>query len=66
MLSDEWRTIAEFPNWEINLHGEIREKGTLRPRETHSGNYVESVKFTKDGQRYMRSVRKLVRIAFSV
>jgi hypothetical protein len=66
LFETEFRTINEFPEFEINLQGEIRRKDTRVPRPTHSGYYGEVIKFTKDGHRYLRSVEKLRRIAFSV
>lgn len=61
----EWRTIDEFPRYEINAVGIIRKrKNSVQVAVQHNG-YIEVVKlYRNDGKRYLRSVGKLARAAF--
>ena len=66
-LRKEWRTIAEFPKYEINLDGKIRYKESLIMKGTYEDGYgQEVVQLTRDGKRYLRTVKRLIRVAFSV
>jgi hypothetical protein len=63
---NDYRTISEFPEWEINVEGVIRHKWTGVRRYPHDSASGPVVKFTKEGKRYLRTVEKLRRVAFSV
>jgi len=62
-VQSEWVTIQEFPKYEINAVGIIRKRETQVQVATIV-SHIETVKLVKNGKRYLRSVRKLTRIAF--
>ena len=62
-VRSEWVTIKEFPKYEINALGIIRKRDNQVQVSTIV-SHIETVKLPKDGKRYLRSVRKLTRIAF--
>lgn len=62
-----WKPLQEFPEYEINKDGIIREAATRVQKPTYEdGSGLEVCKFRKDGKRVLRSVEKLRRFAFSV
>lgn len=66
ILEYNWKVIQEFPRYEINVHGNIRETLTHYEKGTYVDGYGNLVvQFTKEGKRYLRSVEKLKRVAFS-
>jgi hypothetical protein len=63
----EWKPLQEFPDYEINEDGVIRNRDTRVQKSTYEdGNGLEVTKFQKGGTRVLRSVEKLRRFAFSV
>jgi hypothetical protein len=62
-VQTEWVVIEEFPRYEINSLGIIRTRGDHTQIATQV-SHIETVKLVKNKQRYMRSVRKLTKIAF--
>jgi hypothetical protein len=54
-----WKTIEDFPRYEINELGDIREKlsGNLLPKAKF--NYVDYVELMRDGKPYLQHVNRL-------
>lgn len=63
MAELEWRVIPDFPAYEITAEGYIRRRGSQVAHSTQVDR-VETVKLTRDGLRFHRSVNALVRSAF--
>jgi hypothetical protein len=65
MLSDyeSWRPIPEFPTYIINKEGDVRNVKTGRIL-AQSFNGCLFVSMTKDGKKYSRAVRRLLRKTF--
>lgn len=62
-----WKPLQEFPEYEINHDGIIRDRDSGVQKSTYcDGSGLEVCKFSKDGKRVLRSVEKLRRLAFSV
>lgn len=62
----EWRTIPEFPNYEVNADGQIynsRTQTLMKLSYTNHG-HVKVTLLGLDGRRYTRSVALLVACAF--
>ena len=62
-VQSEWAVIEEFPRYEINALGIIRNRLNHVQISTTVA-HIETVKLTRDGKRYLRSVKKLSKIAF--
>lgn len=62
-IQSEWRTIEEFPRYEINSVGIIRHKHNQVEHAVNVGDY-ETVLLTRDSKRYHRSVKRLVAKTF--
>lgn len=63
----EWQTIPEFPNYQINRLGEVRNAKTsrqLKPYVTSSG--VAVVVMRRDKKTHSRSAMKLAREIFEL
>lgn len=61
----EWKTIEEFPNYEISIDGEVRNKITRKnkkPSVGKRGYYVFSM--VKDGKSYLRTQHIMLAKAF--
>ncbi len=60
-----WVTIKDFPNFEINEHGVVRNAIThyVTKQRMNPGGYLY-VEMSKDGKNYTRLVHRLVAIAF--
>lgn len=65
-MEEQWRTILEFPNYQISNKGRVFNLRTKREMNTSSTNYGHSkITLTDyDGKRYTRSVALLVAQAF--
>lgn len=59
----DWVELEEFPKYEINSIGIVRQKKTGVEHSIQAYNY-ETVMLTKDGKRYHRSVKTLLILAF--
>lgn len=59
---DGWRTVEEFPTYQINSDGDIRNRRTRRileeTQDKHTGCYFYSLH--KDGKTYSRNYKKLM------
>lgn len=67
VVTGTWKTIQEFPEYEINIEGVIRHRVTREQKGTYGdANGLEVTKFNRDGKRVLRSVEKMRRFAFSV
>ena len=61
----EWKTIEEFPNYEISTTGEIRHIGSAKLRKISNGaRGYPVVSFKKDGRSYLRTVHILMARTF--
>ena len=64
-INEEWRTIEEFPNYEITASGKIRHKEKRIIRKTPVGKRgYPVVSINKDGKQYLRTVHILVARTF--
>ena len=69
-MKEEWRTIAEFPDYEISNLGRIRRLTTQRRwkaghiRKITSNGRYPNLSLYKHGQSYMRYIHRLVMEAF--
>ena len=63
LLSEEWRTVADFPDHEVSDLGRVRHKGrSLQPALTPEGYWAVSL--WKDGKGHTKRIPVLVCIAF--
>ena len=76
-MKEEWRTIADFPDYEVSNHGRVRSYKTHRPGEarasephllkplfTGSGRHGLCVVLAKQQKRTWRTIASLVADAF--
>lgn len=67
VLNRDWRTLQEFPNYEICLDGVVRNKKTQIQIATYERqDLLVTIQLFKDGKRYLRSVKALTKRAFPV
>lgn len=64
MTTEEWRTIPDFPTYEINRDGDIRNKYRPRKKLTESFNGSYYYTLWKNGKSYKRTFWPLVCQAF--
>jgi hypothetical protein len=61
-IDPEWRTIAEFPQYEMNENQQVRHiSGRIRSPQFNKSTYYS---FTKNGKTHSRSVGRLYRDTF--
>jgi hypothetical protein len=61
-IDQEWRTIAEFPQYEMSENMQVRHiSGRIRSPQFNKSTYYS---FTKDGKTHSRSVGRLYRDTF--
>ena len=68
-LQIPWYTITEFPDYEINKRGDIRNKMTGSFLPTYTGRDYENIKSVymwRNGERVCRGVMSLLRTAYEV
>lgn len=64
MIQFEWRTLPEFPEYEVTSLGDIRRKKTKQQHAVNLTGTTETVQLSKDGKRYHRTLTSLVKQAF--
>lgn len=66
-LDEEWRAIPDFPDYEININGDVYNKRIDRIiSASYKGKKCTAVNLRRDGKNYLRSVNKLVSTVFPV
>jgi hypothetical protein len=60
---EEWKTIQEFPNYEISSHGRVRKGEFILSQSKQTSGYFR-VAFYKDSKHHYRLVHRLVGQAF--
>lgn len=60
---EEWKTISEFPKYEVSNTGRVRRIGSTKDRVATATPYP-TVTFSKNGRTVNRRVHRLVAIAF--
>lgn len=60
----EWRTISEFPEWEIASNGNVRHKLTGKTPEKKPVGATYWVVLTNQGRESLRGIRALMRKSF--
>lgn len=66
-IKEQWKTIAEFPNYEVSNYGQVRRvwKNHTNLKETMLNKFgYEIVHLSKDGVNKHRSIHRLVALAF--
>jgi hypothetical protein len=63
-MTDEWKTVADAWEYEINREGKVRNKKTGRILKPFKNGTVEQVTFSDHGYRLTRSVQTLIHQAF--
>lgn len=62
---EEWRTIKDFPDYEVSDYGNVRRSASGRLLALNTNQYgLVQVGMVRDGRQYHRSVPKLVARAF--
>lgn len=64
LIAFEWREVPDFPNYEVTSLGDIRRKGTNEQHAVNLTGTTETVQLSRDGKRYHRTVKSIVKAAF--
>ena len=60
----EWRTVPEWPNYEVSDEGHVRVKGKKAPKRTYLNNGYEATQLSSKGYKRMFYIHRLVAAAF--
>lgn len=64
LMNYVWREVPDFPDYEVTSLGYIRKTKSKVLHSTHYTKDLETVLLTKDGKRYHRTVKSVVKSAF--